>query len=667
MRKLTLALAIAVLALTSGFGTTVQTANAASYQAKIVIVVGATQGTTSSYRSDADRIASTFARYTTNIVKVYSPNATWAAVKAAAKGANVLVYLGHGSGYPNPYISYLQPNGDNGMGLNSSAGAGDSNTKYYGESYMAQLALAPNAIVMLNHLCYASGDNEWGRGKPTLAVAKTRIDGYASGFIRGGAKAVIAEGTNSLDYYIDSLFKTHQTIDQIWRTFPDNHNSYSSWPSSRNAGFTSAMDPSLDHPASDGDVYYRSMVSLPNTSSDAVVTGHVVALDSQAGRYVAMVPTRVVDTRSANPGPAGAVHANGPYLFPIAGKAGIPSNAIAVTANLTVTGSSAGFVYLGPSVSGEPSSSTINFPGGDDRANGVTVALSQDGSLSAYYGGKTGKSVNIIIDVTGYFLAGKSGAGYLPFGPRRVQDTRAGTGQIGLKGAFMRAKPRQIRIAGVGGLPTSGIVAITGNLTVVSPTGRGFVYLGPVNPGISQPASSTINFPVGDIRANNVVVQVAKDGTLWADYWTGDGNDDHSVDLVLDVSGYFTASGGAAFHTLEPARLLDSRDGTGGISHALVAGTPFTLQVSGRGGVPSGAVAVAANLAAVPTGRAGWAAVGPSVSSKTLFSNLNFPGNDIRANGVTSPLTTKGTLQLIFGATGGSAHLILDVGGYYGP
>ena len=31
-------------------------------------------------------------------VEIYSPNATWSKVKAAAQGANVLIYLGHGNG-----------------------------------------------------------------------------------------------------------------------------------------------------------------------------------------------------------------------------------------------------------------------------------------------------------------------------------------------------------------------------------------------------------------------------------------------------------------------------------------------------------------------------------------------------------------------------------------
>jgi hypothetical protein len=218
----------------------------------------------------------------------------------------------------------------------------------------------------------------------------------------------------------------------------------------------------------------------------------------------------------------------------------------------------------------------------------------------------------------------------------------------------------------VAGLPSSGIVAITGNLTVTHPNAAGFVYLGPSNPGSAMPASSTINFPAGDTRANNVVVQVAADGTLWADYWAS-GSAANTIDVILDVSGYFTNSGGVSFHTIDPARILDSRNGTGGISNALAANTPATITVWGHGGVPSGAVAIAANLTDVPAGTPGFAAVGPVVTANTQFSNLNFPGGDVRANGVTTPLAGNGTLQLVYGASGGSADLILDVCGYYGP
>jgi hypothetical protein len=665
MRKLTFALAIGLLAVGTAFvgnASRVVAASPTPYQTKVVIVVGQVQSVTAHYRSDADRAAEVFARYTTDITKVYSPNATWSAVKAAAKGANILVYLGHGSGYPNPYNSYLVPNGDNGMGLNAVAGSSDSRTYYYGENYMAQLELAPNALVILNHLCYASGDSENGLPNPTLAVAKTRVDGYASGFIRGGAKAVIAEGTNGISYYIDTLFSGHTTVDAMWKGAPSFHNNVISYTSSRNPGYTSQMDPNVAGSVAGGrDVYYRSMVSIPTLATDNVISGHTAPFVSKSGSYYALTPTRVVDTRPGHVGPVGSLTSGGGYNYQIAGLGGVPADAIAITANVTVTGQTgAGWLYLGPTAGAAPIASTINFPVGDTRANGVTVALSPQGTVGAWYVAGGGKTMYLIIDVTGYFLTGTAGAGYVQFGPRRVLDTRPGAGNTGLSGKFVEGQHRLIQIAGVAGLPKSGIVAVAGNITVVRPSAKGYVMLGP-DP-TDTPSSSTISFPANDIRANNVVVPVNADGTLSAVYI---GSGGASLDLVLDISGYFTASGGALYNTLNPARIMDSRSGIG-VSGPFAAKKAKTLQVTGHGGVPAGAVAITANLTVTSQTFGGFAAVGPSIDASTNFSNLNFPVRDSRANGVTVPLAKKGTLALIYVAPAGqTANLLLDVTGYY--
>ena len=76
---------------------------------KVVVIVGPTGTVTSSYRSQGDSIAATAAADGATVVKVYSPNATWANVKAAVNGANVVIYLGHGNGYPNPYTTTFMP------------------------------------------------------------------------------------------------------------------------------------------------------------------------------------------------------------------------------------------------------------------------------------------------------------------------------------------------------------------------------------------------------------------------------------------------------------------------------------------------------------------------------------------------------------------------------
>jgi hypothetical protein len=658
MRKLVLALAIGML-VAAGASNVAPSAASAAIQTKVVIVVGATQGMTASYRSEADAAATVFAKYTSNITKVYSPNATWAAVSAAAAGANVVVYLGHGSGYPNPYVSYLQPDKDNGMGLNAPTGGSDNVTQYYGENYMARLRLAPNAVVLLNHLCYASGDNEWGGGLPTLDVAKTRVDGYASGFLRGGARAVIADGVGGLSAYIDRLFTAHTTIDALWRSVPNFHNHVISYPSSRNAGFTSQMDPDIDHPAADGDYYYRSMVSIPSLATDDAISGVAVPFSSKTGTYHPVTPTRVVDTRGNGVGPPGKMAGRRAYTFLIAHGAGVPDGAIAITANLTVTNQgSAGWVYVGPTIDTEPGSSTINFPVRDNRANGLTVALSGTGTVDAYYrGASSSSSIDIIIDVTGYYTPDTTGYGYVQYGPRRILDTRDGTG---LTGKFQSLTPRTIQVAGVAGLPATGIVAVVGNVTVVRPSDRGYMFIGPT--ATSTPTSSTINFPAGDIRANNFVVPLNGDGTIAAVYYSYGG----ATDVVIDISGYYMAGTGAQFHTLLPTRILDSRIPLG-LTGPIPPNSPQTLTVCG-GVVPAGALAITANLTVAAQSKAGFVSVGPTIDASTPFSNLNYPYGDVRANGLTTPLTSGGTVQLVIGppgANGGSAQLILDVSGYF--
>jgi hypothetical protein len=655
MRKIMLALAIGLL-MAGSATVTAAPAVASVAQTKVVIVVGATGSVTSSYRSMAETAAGVFAQYTSNITKVYSPNATWAAVAAAAKDANILVYLGHGSGWPNPYVSFHQPTFDNGMGLNRRANAGDSNTYYYGENYMAQLGLAPNAIVILNHLCYASGNNEMGRGVPTLAVAKQRVDGYASGFIRGGARAVIAEGFNDISHYIRTLFTGHVTVDQMWKTAPYFHNHVTSWESADSATYTSQIDPDLDHPASDGDPYYRSMVSLPSTTTDSVISGATTPFASRTGTYHPIDPTRVVDSRGNDVGPRGSLYSGGTYTYQVGGKAGVPANAIAIAANVTVTGATSyGWVFLGPSILGTPASSTINFPAKDSRANGVTVALSPRGTIDAWFRGRDLPAhTELIIDVTGYFTADTSGFGFVAFGPKRILDTRDGTG---LSEPFVSFQPRTIQVAGAFGIPATGVKAVAGNVTVVRPTARGYVFVGP-NP-TSSPTSSTINFPAGDTRANNFIVPVANDGTISAVMIGGTG----STDLIIDISGYFM-TGGAQYHTLSPARIMDTRSGLG--LDTFSSGATQTLQVSGAGGVPTGASAITANLTVVMQTRAGFAAAGPIVDPSTPFSNLNFPLGDVRANGLLVPLAANGSLQLVYGAPDGyTTALILDVTGYY--
>ncbi len=77
-----------------------------------------------------------------------------------------------------------------------------------------------NAVILLNRLCYASGDSEWGLANPTKATAKKRVDNYGAGFLRSPARAVFANGIDSLSSIIRQLLTGSQTVGYIFRADP---------------------------------------------------------------------------------------------------------------------------------------------------------------------------------------------------------------------------------------------------------------------------------------------------------------------------------------------------------------------------------------------------------------------------------------------------------------
>ena len=127
--------ALLALALVVSLGIAVPTASAALADTKVVIIVGATHGATAGYRADADQAYAEAIKYTSNVVRVYSPYATWANVKAAVAGASIVIYMGHGNGWPSPYTYDPLFKTKDGFGLNAKANQGDYNNQYYGEPY----------------------------------------------------------------------------------------------------------------------------------------------------------------------------------------------------------------------------------------------------------------------------------------------------------------------------------------------------------------------------------------------------------------------------------------------------------------------------------------------------------------------------------------------------
>jgi predicted secreted Zn-dependent protease len=334
-----------------------------------------------------------------------------------------------------------------------------------------------------------------------------------------------------------------------------------------------------------------------------------------------------------------------------------------VTGNLTVTGqTSLGYLYVGPNAVNDPTSSSLNFPIGDDRANGVTVALSATGTLSITFVAPTsGPTTHAIFDVSGYFTSGGTGSTYHSLTPTRILDTRNGTG---LSGPFSSDSARTFLVKGVGGV-SGNAKAVTGNLTVTSQTSLGYLFVGPI--AVNNPTSSTLNFPVGDDRANGVTVALNGWGTLSITYVAPTlGPIAH---VIFDVTGYFTPDvSGSVYVSLTPTRILDTRDGTGLVG-PFKCHTSRKFQVTGQGGVAALATAVTGNLTVTSQTSLGYLYIGPNGPDNPTSSTLNFPIGDDRANGVTVALAINGTLSVTYVAPtlGPTAHVIFDVTGYFMP
>src|SRR6185436_16974557 len=112
-------------------------------------------------------------------------------------------------------------------------------------------------------------------------------------------------------------------------------------------------------------------------------------------------------------------------------------------------------------------------------------------------------------------------------------------------------------------------------------------------------------------RANGVTVALGTTGTPGRLSVTWVSAAGATAQVIFDVTGYFTAdASGSTYHAVGPNRIVYTRTGLG-LSSALKNRVPQTFQVTGRGGVPSGAVAVTGNLTVTGQTAGGYLFLGP--------------------------------------------------------
>ncbi|MDT4933917.1 MAG: hypothetical protein QOK11_1809, partial [Pseudonocardiales bacterium] len=365
--------------------------------------------------------------------------------------------------------------------------------------------------------------------------------------------------------------------------------------------------------------------------------------------YIAVTPTRILDTRAGTGAAKAAVAPNGRVVLTVAGGQ-IPSGVTTVVLNVTVTQPTAGtgYVTVWADQAPRPTASNINFVRGQTVPNLVVAPVSPGGKVDLA-NGSTG-TVQLVADVSGYFAPGSTSVNQGMFGsisPTRVLDTRSGA-------AVGAGKVVNATVTGQG-VPADASAVVV-NLTVTQPTAAtGDATAYPA--GGSRPTASNVNFVRGQTVANLAVVPVGAGGEISLYNHSGG-----TVQFIADVSGYFL--GGApvdagGFGALAPARLLDTRKSGGPVA----AGATVTVSVPGRAGIPLGNVrAVVLNVTVVQPTRAGVVTVYAG-ATRPAVSNLNFGAGQTVPNLVVAPVGADGKVQLYNGSIG-SVQLIADVSGY---
>ena len=371
--------------------------------------------------------------------------------------------------------------------------------------------------------------------------------------------------------------------------------------------------------------------------------------------FTPLTPSRILDTRDGTGGRMGRISAGSPLPVRVTGRGGVPVEGVtAAVLNVTVTEpDTASYLTVYPSGESAPLASNLNYVTGQTVPNLVVAKVGGDGKVALRNGFGT---THAVADVVGYF-GSAGGSQLLPLEPVRLLDTRDGTGRAGGARPIGGGAAIDVAVTGVGGVPATGVQAVVLNVTATEPSQPGFLTVWPT--GEPRPLASNLNFAAGQTVPNLVVAKVGGDGRVSIANHAG------TTHCVADVVGCFVTDAGAGRHVgLSPARVLDTRDGTGGRSGPLGSGGGHDLVVAGRGGVPaSGATAVVLNLTVTEPVSPGYLTVYPTGSPVPLASNLNFVAGETRANLVVAKLGSGGRVTIRNASS--RAHVVADVAGYF--
>jgi hypothetical protein len=405
----------------------------------------------------------------------------------------------------------------------------------------------------------------------------------------------------------------------------------------------------------------RSVLVVALSSLALPVTGVLPAQAAPAptagqSTYVPLDPVRLFDTREGSAAVAQRQLGPGETLdVVVRGVAGVPDTATAVVLNVTATRGDASTdirVYPTPAdtSAAPPTVSNLNLVALATAANLVTVKVGDGGRVRFR---NAAGSIDLIADLSGYFVEGATGASYTGTTPKRLLDTR-----LSDQGpAFGPAEVRTLTVrGGSSGVPANAS-AVALNVTAVGPTRVTDLRIYPTHPGGGPPTVSNLNPSPGAVTAAAVIAAIGEDGTVSIRNASG------NVQVLVDLAGWYTPGTDAGvFHPLDPRRLLDTRSG-----EPVGPGETRDLVVAGSGPVPFPGRVVVLNVTAIATTSGTDVRVYPTPADSSVpnASNLNPNKGQTVPNTVLASVGREGKVRLRNNS--GSTHLVVDLSGWFGP
>lgn len=254
---------------------------------------------------------------------------------------------------------------------------------------------------------------------------------------------------------------------------------------------------------------------------------------------------------------------------------------------------------------------------------------------------------------------GAGGGLYVPLATQaRLLDT-------GTTPVTANPTPVTTTFTGRGGIPATGVAAISVNITVVNPTVSGNLVAWPT--GATRPGISGLLFAAGQTYASGSSI-LRLNGSGQASFFNASTG---TVRILVDVAGYYTTddatAGGSRYVPVKQTRILDTRNKIGVPTNTAVPATSrITFAAAGVGGLPaaSAITSVAITLTALAPPAVGGMVIYPAGATTPAVAHGSWSAGRSKSSTVVTRVAANGQVTLV-NTSNSSVHFLGEVTGYY--